>query len=162
LDGVNLLPYLTGGNAGAPHDTVYWRFHQQRAIRRGDWKLVTGPASARPELYNLAEDIGESKDLAGAMPDKAKELESAWQAWNAQLEAPKWVRQDARTKGGQPGAGLEQRFRQFDRNGDGKLTPDEVPDPALFKQMDANGDGVVTLDEARNFYANRPPRQGKK
>jgi arylsulfatase A-like enzyme len=162
LDGVNLLPYLTGQNVGKPHDTLYWRFHQQHAIRRDEWKLVTGPGSSRPELYNLAEDIGESKDLATAMPGKVKELDGAWQAWNAQLADPGWVRQDARTEGGQPGAALEQRFRQFDRNGDGKLTPDEFPDPALFKQMDANGDGVVTMEEARAFYTARPRRQGKR
>ena len=51
-------------------------------------------------------------------------------------------------------AGLEARFKQYDRNGDGKLTPDEVP-RQLFTQMDKNKDGVVTLDEARAFYAGR-------
>src|SRR5262249_14440577 len=42
LDGVNLLPYLEGKNAGRPHDTLYWRFGPQWAIRQGDWKLVQG------------------------------------------------------------------------------------------------------------------------
>ena len=40
LDGVNLLPYLDGKNTGAPHETLYWRFGEQMAIRQGDWKLV--------------------------------------------------------------------------------------------------------------------------
>ncbi len=40
LDGVNLLPYLEGKNTAAPHDILYWRFGQQMAIRKGDWKLV--------------------------------------------------------------------------------------------------------------------------
>src|SRR5204863_4875933 len=40
LDGINLLPHLTGQKSEVPHDTLYWRFGQQMAIRRGDWKLV--------------------------------------------------------------------------------------------------------------------------
>jgi len=92
LDGVNLLPFLTGQQAGAPHDTLYWRFGQQMAIRRGEWKLVRYGATERidpeeswPKLYNLAQDIGESRDLAAGQPARVKELEQAWQAWNAQL-----------------------------------------------------------------------------
>ena len=40
LDGVDLMPYLTGKNAGKPHEALYWRFGEQWAIRKGDWKLV--------------------------------------------------------------------------------------------------------------------------
>ena len=40
IDGVNLLPYLSGENDGEPHEALYWRFGQQMAIRKGDWKLV--------------------------------------------------------------------------------------------------------------------------
>lgn len=45
----------------------------------------------------------------------------------------------------------EQRFKQWGKNGDGKLTPDEVPGTQLFKLLDKNGDGVVTIEEARAF-----------
>jgi CubicO group peptidase (beta-lactamase class C family) len=47
----------------------------------------------------------------------------------------------------------ERRFKQLDRNGDGKLTADEVPGPRLFKMLDKNGDGVVTKEEADAFLA---------
>jgi len=166
LDGVNLLPYLTGEKTGLPHDTLYWRFHQQHAIRQGDWKLLVQGTGIKPSLYNLVEDIGEKNDLADKMPDKVKQLDAVWQAWNAQLMAPLWVRQDARTqgetpqgvrgagagKGGQrPGARLE-RFKQLDRNGDGQLTPDELPRPEIFKRLDTNGDGAVTPEEARSAF----------
>lgn len=161
LDGVSLLPYVTGNQTGRPHETLYWRFHQQHAIRQGDWKLVTAPGSSQPQLFNLSQDIGESSDLAAAMPGKAKELDAAWQAWNAQLQDPKWMRQDGRTEGAQPGRGIEQRFRQLDRNSDGKLTRDEFPG-AAFQGMDANGDGVVTLKEAKSFSASQPRRRGRK
>jgi arylsulfatase A-like enzyme len=156
FDGVDLLPHLSGEKSGLPHDVLYWRFHAKQAIRSGDWKLVKEQRQGRWELYNLADDIGETKDLAERMPEKVKELERAWQAWNAQLQAPKWVRQDARTQGrgttsrlGNQNRGAEERFRQADRNGDGKLSREEVGRPALFQRLDQDGDGAVTLEEAR-------------
>jgi arylsulfatase A-like enzyme len=101
LDGVNLLPFLEGNNAAAPHDTLYWRFGEQMAIRVGEWKLVRydpvadgdpkAKGAATPHrLYNLAQDIGEATDLSAKMPDKLKELEAVWQQWNAQLARPLW------------------------------------------------------------------------
>src|SRR5262249_33541641 len=99
LDGVNLLPYLEGKNSAAPHDTLYWRFGDQMAIRQGDWKLVRydpvadGQAKGKAtplKLYNLKKDIGEADDLTAAQADKVKELEAVWQKWNAQLARPLW------------------------------------------------------------------------
>lgn len=101
-DGVNLLPYLDGSKSGAPHDALFWRFGKQMAIRAGDFKLVrydtnadavsgksNQPISAA-RLYNLADDIGETKDLAAAMPDKVKELQGQWDEWNKSNVAPLW------------------------------------------------------------------------
>jgi arylsulfatase A-like enzyme len=103
-DGVNLLPYLTGATAGAPHDALFWRLGGMMAIRRGDWKLVktrdgplvdVDPAALRDlsgaGLYNLADDIGESRDRAAERPEKVKELGDLWQAWNRQLSNPAWM-----------------------------------------------------------------------
>ncbi|MBX3414238.1 MAG: sulfatase-like hydrolase/transferase [Pirellulales bacterium] len=85
LDGVNLLPYLTGENKDRPHQTLYWRFTPQWAIRDGDWKLVQGrDGGPQPGLFNLADDIGEKHDLAATHPDKVKELKAKWDAWNAE------------------------------------------------------------------------------
>ena len=42
------------------------------------------------KLYHLAQDIGEANDLAAKHPDKFKDLEGAWQKWNAQLVKPLW------------------------------------------------------------------------
>ncbi|MFB3827534.1 MAG: sulfatase [Bryobacteraceae bacterium] len=89
LDGVNLLPYLTGKASGRPHDRLYWRFGPQAAIRAGDWKLLR--TGGDWELYNLAQDIGEAKNLAGSDPARVKELAAAWEQWNGQLVPPKWV-----------------------------------------------------------------------
>lgn len=89
LDGVNLLPFLEGKAKGKPHETLYWRFGQQMAIRQGDWKLVKYD-STPAKLYNLAEDIGEANDLVERQADKAGQLEKTWQEWNAQLAKPLW------------------------------------------------------------------------
>jgi arylsulfatase A-like enzyme len=96
LDGVNLLPYLTGTKNGRPHETLYWRFGQQWAIRHGDWKLVKGNGgSGSPELYNLKKDIAESANLASIESGKLKELQSLWDKWNAEQAPPAWPRADA-------------------------------------------------------------------
>lgn len=101
LDGVDLLPFFHGKSRGAPHETLYWRFGKQMAIRQGDWKLVRydpaadgndkekgGATEAR--LYNLAQDIGEATDLAAKEPERVKKLQDTWQVWNATLVKPLW------------------------------------------------------------------------
>jgi arylsulfatase A-like enzyme len=101
LDGVNLIPFLSGKKNRVPHDAIYWRFGQQMAIRMGDYKLVrydinadtnTGESQpvTSPKLYNLKDDIGETKDLTALMPDKQKELQEKWDKWNATLVEPLW------------------------------------------------------------------------
>lgn len=98
LDGVNLLPFLTGQNKAAPHEALYWRFGAQWAIRKGDWKLTATNETAG--LFNLAEDVAESKDLSATNPAKRKELQQDWDKWNATLVAPAWrtVREGAAKK----------------------------------------------------------------
>ena len=101
LDGVDLLPYLSGEKNRPPHEALYWRFGEQMAVRSGNWKLVrydtnadTNSGNSRQvtdtKLYNLADDIHEDKDLAGSMPDKVRELQAMWNAWNASNVPPLW------------------------------------------------------------------------
>ncbi|MBM3858444.1 MAG: sulfatase [Verrucomicrobia bacterium] len=157
LDGVNLLPFLLGKQTGRPHDQLFWRAGEKHAARVGDWKLVQERGN-EVELFNLKDDIGEKTDLAAKEPAKLKELQAAYAAWDKQMKPAQWVRQDGRTqtggKRGKAAGGIEERFKQYDKNGDGKLTPEEFPTPD-FKQMDKNNDGVLTLDEVRAHYATR-------
>jgi arylsulfatase A-like enzyme len=90
LDGVNLMPYLTGQDTSRPHETLYWRFGPQWAIRHGNYKLVQGAGQAAPGLYNLAADISEQKDLTAAEPSRVTELKSLYEKWNAEQAEPKW------------------------------------------------------------------------
>jgi putative heme-binding domain-containing protein len=89
IDGVNLLPYLTGKDPGPPHEFLFWRLGAQLAARKGRWKLVQ-IGNRPPELFDLAADIGEKNNLARQKPDVLKELEAALQQWNGRLAQPLW------------------------------------------------------------------------
>jgi arylsulfatase A-like enzyme len=97
LDGVNLLPLLEGKTDQAPHDALYWRFGVQYAVRQGDWKLVKPSLKEAPKLFHLARDPGERHDLAAQQPERVKQLQALWDAWNAKNEPPRW--QDERWDG---------------------------------------------------------------
>ena len=56
------------------------------------------------KLYNLASDIHEDKDLAAAMPDKAKELQAKWDVWNKSNIKPLWGNGAGDNDGPEPGA----------------------------------------------------------
>ena len=88
LDGVNLLPFLTGRDQGLPHDWLFWRQGPRTAYRKGDWKIVYDPRKEEWELYNLDEDMIEQKDLAGSNGDKLRELVKNWEEMNGQMQAP--------------------------------------------------------------------------
>jgi arylsulfatase A-like enzyme len=90
FDGVNLLPHLKGEVAAPPHDTLYWRFGNQMAIRHGNYKLVQGAGAMQRMLFDLTADIGEKNDLTAAKPDVVKDLTARYDAWNATLVAPNW------------------------------------------------------------------------
>ncbi len=74
------------GYLGAGADT--WRTTPVSLIQMGDWKLMEFLEDGHLELYNLHEDIGESKNLATSMPDKANELLSRLVAWRTEVNAP--------------------------------------------------------------------------
>jgi arylsulfatase A-like enzyme len=94
LDGVDLLPYLTGSNTGRPHETIDWRMNGKWAARVGDLKLVhevgkgNPPNNNPPNLFDLSSDTGEKNDLAPSQPDKVKELKDQWNQWNSQMAPP--------------------------------------------------------------------------
>ena len=98
IDGVNLFPFLSGDNDGMPHRELFWRLSQRTAIRVGDWKLLKNPQrrsgkEATWELYNLAEDISESNDLAAKEPGRVSELVAAWTRLNDEMVDPIWTPQ---------------------------------------------------------------------
>jgi arylsulfatase A-like enzyme len=91
-DSVNLLPHLNGENMSAPHERLFWRTGtgQLAAVRQGDWKLVR-QENKPDELYNLATDISETKNLAGANPEKIHQLSLALDTWQKPLPPPAFI-----------------------------------------------------------------------
>jgi arylsulfatase len=76
LQGKSLLPILQGEQRSG-HDYLYFQFSNNRAIRKGDWKLVSA-RGGRWELYNLAVDRSELNDLAAKNPKLTNELKALW------------------------------------------------------------------------------------
>ena len=83
LEGVDLLPFLTGAKSAAPHERLFWRAGggARSAVREGDWKLVQGEG-AKTQLFNLATDIGEAKDMSAEQPAVLARLQAAYAEWD--------------------------------------------------------------------------------
>ena len=101
IDGESLVKLLRDADATLQRDAIFqhfpgylgagkdsWRTTPVSLIHSGGWKLMEFLEDGRLELYNLAEDIGETKNLADKMPDKAKELHTRLIAWRSKINAP--------------------------------------------------------------------------
>ena len=119
LDGVNLIPYLTGAKQGRPHETLYWKSGSRWAVRHGDLKLVAGNADSPPKqkqrkkrkkptteeaaaspesdskkiaprLFNLVEDPAETTDLATTQPETVARLQRLYEEWKKDFPKTPW------------------------------------------------------------------------
>ena len=79
MDGISMLPTLLDRpGKQKQHKFLYWEFHEngsKQAVRMGDWKAVRFGPRGELELYNLKEDIGEKRNLAGRNPDIVAKIE---------------------------------------------------------------------------------------
>ncbi len=89
LDGVNLLPYLTGKTTGDPHEALYWRKMEESAARIGDFKLIH-LQDYGSTLYNLSSDLGETRDLSATDTLMYQRLRSGLADWESQMSEPLW------------------------------------------------------------------------
>ncbi|MEG2099276.1 MAG: arylsulfatase [Mucinivorans sp.] len=81
LDGVSLVPTLTGKGKQQEHDYLYWEYPDRGgmvAVRQGEWKMVVKNVSKTPTfaLYDLKADPTEKHDLSDVNPTKLAELKS--------------------------------------------------------------------------------------
>lgn len=101
LDGESLVKLFRDPSAQLTRDAIFqhfpgylgagadsWRTTPVSLIQMGDWKLMEFLEDGRLELYNLKDDIGEKKNLAQAMPDKAKEMHARLVTWRKDVNAP--------------------------------------------------------------------------
>jgi len=86
LDGVNLIPYLTGEAKGEPHEQLAWRWVAQSAIRVGNYKLFR--AEEQEWLFDVVADPEEQKDLLASRPEVADQLREKLKSWAAELDPP--------------------------------------------------------------------------
>lgn len=102
LDGVSFAPVLRNPRAALARDAIYWHFpgylesyvHDRGwrtspvgAIHAGDFKLLEFFETGAVELYNLREDVGETRNLAGQSPDRVRELRAKLAAWRQSVGA---------------------------------------------------------------------------
>ena len=87
VDGINLLPILTGQQPPQER-TFYWRVNrslrQQKAIRHGDWKYVND--GGVDLLFNLQDDIGERRDLGYQNQSIVAALKARLKAWEEEMD----------------------------------------------------------------------------
>jgi arylsulfatase A-like enzyme len=119
-DGVDLLPFLDGENDGMPNPRLFWRDGADFAMRDADLKLwmcniaprrtasneragavesrrkrqlavpALGPEGRHVMLYDLADDVGESHNLAATHPSEVARMETEIASWNKTLVGPQW------------------------------------------------------------------------
>ena len=153
LDGVNLIPHLRGENQAPPHETLYWRWIAQSAVREGKWKYLRG--GDREYLFDLNTDKEEEINLLADHPDVVEKLKAKLGNWSKELQPP----------GLAAGAMSTAATAYFDFYLDGKPAPPRAttarrevkkdrkkPQPnrdpaAIFKQRDTDRDGLLTLEE---------------
>ena len=94
LAGLSLKPIFNGEKRAADH-TIYWEHEGNRAVRRGNWKLVARNNAAW-ELYDLAADRTELNDQARQQPERVEMLASLWHAWAGQNNVLPWKEVNAK------------------------------------------------------------------
>lgn len=117
LDGESLVKIFRDPAATLQREAIYqhfpgylgagggtWRTTPVGLIEIGDWKLMEFFEDGRLELYNLRDDIGESKNLAKENPDKTKELHTKMLAWRAAIHAPMPTKNDGKKSADAPAA----------------------------------------------------------
>jgi arylsulfatase A len=95
MDGLSLVPLLKNPEATLERDALYWHYPHYHpggatpysAIRSGNYRLVEFYEDGHQELYNLANDVSETNDLAQKEPSKLRELKSKLDAWRASVGA---------------------------------------------------------------------------
>ena len=95
IDGVSLVPVLTGHAKSLERDAIFWHYPHYypnattpvSAMRSGDWKILHYFEDDSIELYNLADDQGETDDLSGQLPEVRNRLYNMLQTWRREINA---------------------------------------------------------------------------
>ena len=88
LDGVDLIPFVSGKDNGMPHDILFWKHLKANsfALRTGNDKLVQKANDAM--LFNLADDLSEENNLAPSNTSEYQKLKSMYEQWEKEMQPP--------------------------------------------------------------------------
>lgn len=92
IDGVNLIPYLTGLKTEEPHDYLFWRKFDSKdfAVRKGNQKLVIKNAGEKM-LFDLKNDISEENNLSAEGNQQTEILSNELKKWESETIEPKFL-----------------------------------------------------------------------
>lgn len=140
MEGASLAPLFHG--KPLQREAIYWEHEGNRAVRRGDYKLVAKGAKGAWELYNIAKDRSEQNDLAAELPELATELAELWDAYAKRANVlPLNPRAKRSTT-------FNRKQRRFTLAGDARMHRSKAPFVAnrqIHATVDAEirGDGVL-------------------
>jgi arylsulfatase A-like enzyme len=133
-DGLSLLPTFLGKNAAQKqHEYLYWEINGWTAIRQGIWRAVRSKPNAAWELYDLATDPSESKDLAANKPDVLAKLTALAEKAHEPVREGTFTRTDRHER---------DRRAKFGRQDD----PNYNPTPGGGKKKNAKSAAVMRID----------------
>lgn len=94
-DGVDLVPFLLGKKQDHPQKQLFWRVDNgiSYAVRENRYKLVGYKKSEKKELFDLAADPGETRDISRKNPKEVQRLSQAYQNWQSKMIPPLWPNQ---------------------------------------------------------------------
>lgn len=167
-DGVSVLAAMRGEKFVRPQP-IFWDWRGTHAsdvtwpelgMRDGDWTLLLTRDGSRIELYDALNDRGQTMNVAGAQPERVKEMSNTILAWYDTLppiagtSKPKTVKKPA-AAAMNPGTNRAGAFERWDTKEDNLLTLDEYRKglsnstnaEQRFKKFDRNGDGKLTREE---------------
>jgi len=102
-DSVNIVPHLAGNIKSPPHERLFWRLRAKEfAVREGAWKLIE-PDGKPAQLFDLASDSGETKDLAADKLDIALSLAASLAEWRKELKPPAFPGSSVKSEDWGPG-----------------------------------------------------------
>lgn len=102
LEGVNLIPYVTGQKDGVPHEALYWRMESGKhwAVRTPTAKylLPRTDVGDKPMLFDMERDPYESNDIVNERPELRQQLATLWNQWNAKNQPNQYLQAGAYQK----------------------------------------------------------------
>lgn len=80
FDGEDPLPILRG-SASSPHKSLYFEYRSHAALRQGEWKIVRDKRNRPWQLFNIATDQSEARNVADSRPEIVKKLAEDFGRW---------------------------------------------------------------------------------